>query len=234
MKTKWPINSWFRAIQLAWLAWPLAAMAGDGTNVLKNPGFEEETKVSSEAFRKAAAVLIEHGVRLPAGDPVVMPAEVYVNPDDGWKLVKSEAAFAYVQGQPGAEVHTGRRAIHIVSPNVSVGTAVGGQVDVVEGFALDEKAVQIDTACLVTFYAKGAATVGVEAYLYDRGHQGVYGQRHADSLKVEPVTIQVDDQNQWKAYRATLKITNPDVTSILFVLHVKGEVAIDDVTFQPK
>lgn len=230
MKVKLTPTQWL----IAGLALPLVAVAGEGTNVLKNPGFEEETKVSGEAFRKANDVLIEHGVQLPESDPVVMPAEVYVNPEDGWKVVKSEAAFEYLQGKPGAEVHTGRRAIHIVSPKFSVGTAVGGRVDVVEGVALDEKAIQINTVCPVTFYAKGAATVSIEAYLYDRHQQGVYGQEHRDSLKVDPLTIPVDDENQWKEYRATLKITNPEVTYILLVLHVKGDVAIDDVTLQPK
>ncbi|MFA6480897.1 MAG: glycosyl hydrolase family 28-related protein, partial [Victivallaceae bacterium] len=82
-----------------------------GMNVLKNPGFEDITVRNVE---KTYAVLFERGVDMQTGSSVPMPAVWTLNEHDGWYKDKG-CVFKYVEGEPGKEVFTGKRAVYLAS-----------------------------------------------------------------------------------------------------------------------
>jgi hypothetical protein len=204
------------------------AHAVEPSNILKNPGFEEETEVN---MTKMVGPLLERGVEVPSGEAAIMPAQVYVNPADGWGLASKEASFEYVTGKPGEGVHTGKHAIRIVSPKVRVSTGVGGSIEVVDGVGLDESSINVNAACPFSFYAKGQGSVIVNAYMYDRKKGNIYD--YITSRQVTPAIIRIDDDGKWVKYDGTLKITNPNVANISLVLSVQGDMVIDDVVLTP-
>ena len=201
------------------------------TNLLNNPGFEESEEVN---IPKKYPRLVEHGVELPSGNPVLMPVGVWLNPDDGW-LIGSGKGFEYVDGKPGENVHTGKHAVKITSRTgysaivmpSNLSSSGKGRIPVSESVGLDDQSIQRNKPYKFSFYAKGSGSTIVTSYCYDAELNNIYSK---DGLRiVEPETIPISAENQWQKGEGTIQIVSSKVRYIFFVICVRGEVWLDDV-----
>ena len=187
-----------------------------GMNVLKDPGFEDITMKNVE---KTYAVLLERGVSLPTGSSVPMPAGWTLNENDGWYKGKA-CVFKYIQGEPGKDVFTGKRAIYLASSERA--TISGNVVKVANAPSLDEPTMQLLKPNRFSFYAKGSGQISAGGYTYGDKNPNKY-----DDRLVTPVTFALT--GEWQKYEGTIEFTYENIGSFAFVLAVKGEATVDDL-----
>lgn len=240
MKTRAPTILLTILIWHAVSMWYACAQTGEDpqSNLLNNPGFEETMEVD---MTKVYPMSEDYGIRLPKGNPALMPANTWLNFGEGWATHSSGKEFEYLQGTPGKETHTGHRAIKIISPGSHSGIVVGevtpqhsvkGSIPVLREAGPGDDGVQFDKAHKFVFYAKGAGSVMVTTYCYDIGRTGIYNK--PGLREVKPENIPVMNEDEWQKYEGTVKIVNPDVHYIYFVLRVQGEIWLDDVALYAK
>ena len=185
-------------------------------NVLKNPGFEDITMKNVE---KTYAVLLERGGSLQTGSSVPMPAVWTLNENDGWYKGKA-CVFKYVEGEPGKDVFTGKRAVYLASSERATISANG--VKVANTSSLDEPTLQLLKPNRFSFYAKGSGQISAGGYTYGDKKPNKY-----DDRLVTPATFTLTDK--WQKYEGTIEFPYEVVGSFAFVLAVKGEAAVDDL-----
>ncbi len=207
---------------------PLSAQ--EPANLLANGGFEESVAVAISMANAHYRPLIERNVEIPSGDAAAMPAEVSINPADGW--TNEACKFEYVEGKTGAEVHTGKRAVRIESPKTQSAIVIGKNLSVVEGVGLDERAIQVGKPHKFSLYAKGTGTVMVRCYMYDAKLANLYDYSRCQEVK--PQQFAVSDEDRWQKLEGTLQIKCPEVNHIVFVIGVQGSVSLDDVVLLPQ
>lgn len=213
------------AAVLATLSLVSPLCAQEKTNLLANGGFEKSIETNMGPDNSQYKPLFERKVTLPTGERALMPDSVYLNPADGWAGAGNR--FEYVEGKPGDAVHSGARAVRIVSPNGASAIALTGQISVVEGLGLEDGAVQVGTPVPFSFFAKGTGTLTVNCYMYGAKGVGIYD--YAKCRTVEPAEFVISEGAGWRKQEGTMRINCPEVQHILLVIAVRGEVTVDDV-----
>lgn len=203
--------------------------AEETQNLLLNGGFEESVTVAISMANAHYRPLIERNVEIPLGDAAVMPAHVAPNPADGW--ANDACKFEYVEGKAGAEVHTGKRAVRIESPQAQSAISLGKNLSVVEGVGLDARAIQVGKPHKFSFYAKGKGTATVRCYMYNAKSVNLY--EYSRCLEVTPQQFAVSEEDRWQKFEGTLQIKCPEVNHIVFVIGVHGKLSLDDVVLLP-
>ncbi len=187
-----------------------------GMNVLKNPGFENITIMNVE---KMYPVLFKRGVNISAGPLVPMPTGWSLNKYDGWQKGKA-CAFKCIEGKPGKEVFTGKRAVRLASNTRA--TISGKPVKVVETLNLKEPTLQLHKPNRFSFYAKGVGAISVGGYTYGDKKPNKY-----NDYIITPKTFTLTEK--WQKYEGTIKFCYKGVRSFTFVVAVKGEATVDEV-----
>jgi hypothetical protein len=207
------------------------APAEDIRNFIDNGGFEELAPQRPANKDQNYRTLVERDVAFPR-DAEAMPESVALNPGQGW--MNDQYIFQYVQGTPGAEVHSGSSAIKITSPiresAVILGKVLRGKViPVVKRDDALAGAIQVSRPYKYSFDAKGQGSVRAILYMYESVDvlRNLYD--YAQFQTVEPTSHEIGESGQWNEYTGTVTLNSEQVGAVLFVLLVKGEVSIDDV-----
>jgi len=216
------------------------AQAEDARNFIDNSGFEElapplPEKAYENIWKQNYRNLVQHDVIFPhTGEE--MPQSVMLNSTGGWG--NDECIFAYLQGSPGGEVHSGNRAIKITSPikesGIIFGKPISGKpIPVVKGEASAAGVIQAGRPYKYSFYAKGQGSVQAIFVMYESVEvlKGLYD--YARFQTVEPTRHEISETDQWTECTGTVTMNSEEVGAVLLALVVKGDVSIDDVQLAP-
>ena len=204
-----------------------AAPASLWGSLIANAGFEEHLPTDVSAANAAFAPLFERKVQMPAGAQVPMPRHVSLNPADGWP--DAACGFEYFEGEPGKEVHAGRRAIRILSPAHYSAVVIGRALPVGRGLSLSDSALVVGASHSLSFYAKGEGSVAATVYLYDEKTAGLYSLDRTRCVSPPAIDLPREAAQEWQRCEVAVQIPYPEVHSVQLVLRVRGNVTLDDV-----